>query len=70
MSPRRFLTFAGKVTAAHVITCLAAGAIACPLLTKEFYVGSNPIFKLFMRTRTEPELWGRWWHSGWDLWPR
>jgi len=57
MRPRRFFAFAGKVTAAHVITCLAAGAITYPLLTKEFYVGSNPIFSVFMRTETEPELW-------------
>lgn len=58
MRPRRFLVFAGKVIAAHVITYLAAGAIAYPPLTKEFYVGSNPIFRTFMRTETEPELWG------------
>jgi hypothetical protein len=58
MKPRHFLVFASKVTAAHVITYLVAGAIAYPLFTKEFYVGSHPIFKLFMRTEVEPELWG------------
>jgi hypothetical protein len=58
MKPRHFLVFASKVTAAHVITYLVAGTIAYPLFTKEFYVGSNPIFKLFMRTEVEPELWG------------
>jgi membrane associated rhomboid family serine protease len=57
MRPRQFLTFASKVTAAHVITYLVAGTIAYPLFTKEFYVGPNPIFKLFMRTEAEPELW-------------
>ena len=57
MRPRHFLTFASKVTAAHVITYLVAGTIAYPLFTKEFYVGPNPIFKLFMRTEVEPELW-------------
>jgi hypothetical protein len=57
MKPRHFLTFASKVTAAHVITYLVAGTIAYPLFTKEFYVGSNPIFKVFMRTELEPELW-------------
>jgi len=57
MKPRHFLTFASKVTAAHIITYLVAGTIAYPLFTKEFYVGSNPIFKLFMRTEVEPELW-------------
>jgi hypothetical protein len=58
MKPRQFLIFAAKVTAAHVITYLLAGTIAYPLFTKEFYVGPNPIFKLFMRTELEPELWG------------
>ena len=58
MKPRHFLVFASKVTAAHVITYLVAGAIAYPLFTNEFYVGPNPIFKLFMRTEVEPELWG------------
>jgi hypothetical protein len=58
MRPGHFLTFASKVTAAHIITYLVAGTIAYPLFTKEFFVGSNPIFKLFMRTEVEPELWG------------
>ena len=50
MRTRHFLSFASKVTAAHIITYLIAGAIAYPLLTKEFYVGPNPIFKVFIRT--------------------
>ena len=54
----RFLTFVAKVTAAHVITSLLAGIVAYPLFTKDFYVGPNPIFKLFMRTEVEPDLWG------------
>jgi hypothetical protein len=58
MRTRLFVTFAGKLTAAHVITYLIAGAIAYPLLTKQFYVGPQPIFKVFMRTEAEPELWG------------
>jgi hypothetical protein len=57
MKPRHFLIFASKVTAAHVITYLLAGTIFYPLFTKELYVGPNPIFKLFMRTEVEPELW-------------
>jgi hypothetical protein len=58
MKARHFLIFASKVTAAHIITYLVAGTIAYPLFTKELYVGSNPVFKLFMRTELEPELWG------------
>jgi hypothetical protein len=57
MRPRHFFTFAGKVTAAHIITYFIAGAIAYPLLTQGFYVGPNPIFRVFMRTEAEPELW-------------
>ena len=58
MRTGHFLSFAGKVTAAHIITYFIAGAIAYPLLTQEFYVGPNPIFKVFIRTEAEPELWG------------
>jgi hypothetical protein len=58
MRTRHFLTFASKVTAAHIITYFIAGAIAYPLFTKELYVGSHPIFRVFMRTEAEPELWG------------
>jgi hypothetical protein len=57
MRTRQFLSFASKVTAAHIITYFIAGAIAYPLLTKQFYVGPNPIFKVFIRTEAEPELW-------------
>jgi len=53
----RFLRFTAKVTAAHIITYLVAGAVAYPLFTKAFYVGPNPIFKLFMRTEVEPKIW-------------
>jgi hypothetical protein len=58
MRTRRFFAFAGKVTAAHVMTYLVAGAVAYPLFTKPFYVGPNPVFKVFLRTEVEPELWG------------
>jgi len=57
MDFKRFAAFAVKVTAAHVTTYFLAGAIAYPLLTKEFYVGPNPIFAVFMRTEAEPALW-------------
>ena len=45
------------MVAAHVTTYFLAGAIAYPLLTKEFYVGPNPIFATFLRTEAEPGLW-------------
>lgn len=57
MDFKRFAAFAAKVTAAHVTTYFLAGAIAYPLLTKEFYIGPNPIFATFLRTEAEPALW-------------
>lgn len=54
---KRFLTFAGKVTLAHVVTYLIIGAIAYQLLTKQFYEGADPLFATFMRTPAEPDLW-------------
>src|SRR5262245_10959678 len=57
MDFRRFLSFAAKVTFAHVVSYFVIGAAAYPLLTKSFYEGSNPIFLTFMRTPAEPEVW-------------
>lgn len=54
---KKYLSFTGKFTFAHVLTYLIVGGIAYPLLTKEFYVGVNPIFSSFMVTQNEPELW-------------
>ncbi len=58
METKRFVGFVGKVIAAQVSTYFLAGAVAYPLLTKEYYVGPNPIFAAFMRTEAEPELFG------------
>jgi hypothetical protein len=49
--------FGGNVILAHVVTYVVAGALAYPLLTRQFYEGANPIFAPFFRTPTEPELW-------------
>ena len=57
MKMNRFFTFAGKVTVAHVVTYFIAGAVAYPFLTKQFYVGTDPLFAVFMRTQAEPDLW-------------
>ncbi len=54
---KRFAIFAVKVVAAQVTTYFLAGAVAYPLLTKQFYEGPNPIFAVFLRTEAEPELW-------------
>ena len=57
MDVPRFLSFAGKVTVAHVVTYFVAGAIAYQLLTKQFYEGSDAVFATFMRTPANPDLW-------------
>lgn len=67
MNIKRFVIFTGKVIAAHVTTYFLAGMVFYQLLTKQFYVGSNPIFATFMRTEAEPETWGhvvKWWLPG------
>src|SRR5262249_39310974 len=57
MGSRRFLSFAAKVTVAHVVSYFVIGAAAYALLTKSFYEGTNPVFSTFMRTPAQPELW-------------
>jgi hypothetical protein len=54
---KKYSVFTGKVILSHTVTYLIAGALAYPLLTKNFYVGANPVFASFMVTQNEPELW-------------
>ncbi len=57
MNVKRFLSFAVRVTIAHVVSYLVVGAAAYELLTKPFYEGEAAVFATFMRTPGEPELW-------------
>jgi hypothetical protein len=57
MDIKQFLSFAVKVTIAHVVSYFVVGAAAYHLLTKPFYEGSDPVFAAFMRTPAEPEMW-------------
>ena len=54
---RNYLGFVSKYSLAHVVTYMIVGALAYPLLTKEFYMGANPIFSSFMITENDKELW-------------
>jgi len=54
---KRFAGFAGRVTIAHVVTYIAVGALAYPLLTREFFEGSAGLAAQVMRTPAEPALW-------------
>ncbi len=54
---RRFFGYSFKVIILHTMTYFIAGAMAYPLLTKDLYVGPNPVFAAFFRTQAEPALW-------------
>jgi len=43
--------------AAHATTYFLAGAIFYPVLTERYYVGSNPVLAVFMRTAADRALW-------------
>jgi hypothetical protein len=57
MSLKRFAVFTTKVVAAHVTTYFLAGVVFYQFLTKDLYTGPNPVFRAFMRTEAESELW-------------
>jgi hypothetical protein len=47
----RFVT---KSTAACALTYLISGSLAYQFITKQFYVGDNPIFAGFLRSEANP----------------
>lgn len=51
------LTFVAKVSLLYAIAYLLVGAVAYQLLTKQFYVGDDPIFTAFLRSESSPDLW-------------
>ena len=54
---KRLVGFAGRVTVAHVVTYIAVGALAYPLLTREFFEGTSGLATQVMRTPADPALW-------------
>jgi hypothetical protein len=54
---KNYLRFAGRVTAAHVVTYIGVGALAYMLLTGGFFDGSNELVNRVMRTPADPALW-------------
>lgn len=54
---KSFLSFAGRVTAAHVVTYIAVGVLAYVFLTGSFFDGSNELVTRVMRTPADPALW-------------
>ena len=55
---KTFTRFAFKVTVAQAVTYIAAGIVAYPLFTKQFFEGPSPLLAHFARLPGEPELWG------------
>lgn len=51
------LRFVVKSTVIYVIAYLIAGALAYQLLTKQFYVGDDPIFATYLRSESNPAEW-------------
>ena len=56
---KKLLIFSLKLTTVHVITYYIIGGIAYQLVTKEFYIGENPVFSTFMITENDAELWSQ-----------
>lgn len=51
------LQFVAKSTAVYAVAYLLAGAIAYQFLTKQFYVGEDPIFTAYLRSESNPAEW-------------
>jgi hypothetical protein len=54
---RQNLQFVTKSTVIYTIAYLFVGAIAYQLLTKQFYVGDDPIFTAYLRSESNPAEW-------------
>ncbi len=46
-----------KTIAAYVLAYLISGGLAYQLITKQFYVGDNPIFAGYLRSEANPAEW-------------
>jgi hypothetical protein len=51
------LPFVIKGTAAYALAYLISGGLAYQLITKQFYVGDNPVFAGFLRSEANPAEW-------------
>lgn len=51
------LHFIASSTVIYSLAYLLVGAIAYQLLTKQFYVGSDPIFTAYLRSESNPAEW-------------
>jgi hypothetical protein len=51
------LRFIASSTAIYALAYLVVGAIAYQLITKQFYVGDNPIFNAYLRSESNAAEW-------------
>lgn len=54
---KQTLRFVANSTAIYTLAYLVVGAIAYQLLTKQFYVGDDPIFTAYLRSESDPAQW-------------
>ena len=54
---KKSIAFVTKASLIYALAYLFVGAIAYQLLTKQFYVGDNAIFAIFMRSESDQSLW-------------
>jgi hypothetical protein len=51
------LHFVAKSTGIYTLVYLVVGAVAYQLITKQFYVGDDPIFTAYLRSESNPAEW-------------
>ena len=54
---KKRLVFIAKSTVAYSLCYLIVGAIAYQLLTKQFYIGDDPVFAAYLRSEANPAEW-------------
>lgn len=54
---KQTLRFVASSTAIYAVAYLVVGAIAYQLITKQFYVGADPIFSAYLRSESNPTEW-------------
>lgn len=57
MENKKRLVFVAKSTIAYSLCYLIVGAIAYQLITKQFYIGDDPVFTAYLRSETNPAEW-------------
>lgn len=54
---KKWFSFVTKSTIAYSLCYLIIGAIAYQLITKQFYIGDDPVFTAYLRSEANPDEW-------------